>query len=121
MATRERYVWVCTNRRPDGHPKGSCAERGSEAFKEALKAECTRAGLASRVRVMNSGCLDLCEHGISLAVMPDDALLGPVSEADIPALVQGLARAGGVLEEPSLKNRSLRAAQLVPLGRKPTQ
>lgn len=120
MPTRERYVWVCTNRRPDGHPKGSCAERGSEDFKEALKAECAKAGLLSRVRVMNSGCLDLCEHGIAMAVMPDDALLGPVTEADIPALVAGLARDGGVLAEPSLHGRSLRDAQLVALGKKPS-
>lgn len=120
MATRERYVWVCTNRRPDGHPKGSCAERGSEAFKEALKTASAKAGLAARVRVMSSSCLDLCEHGIALAVMPDDALLGPVTEDDIPALVEGLSRAGGVLDAPSLHARSIRAAQLVTIGKKPS-
>ena len=28
----QRYLFVCINRRPDGHPKGSCAEKGSEAL-----------------------------------------------------------------------------------------
>jgi predicted metal-binding protein len=117
MATRERYVWVCTNRRPDGHPKGSCAERGSEAFKDALKDACNKAGLASRVRVMTSGCIDVCEHGIAAAVMPEDALLGPLTVDDIPALVAGLG-GGGVRAEASLRGRSLRDAELVTLGKK---
>ena len=30
MPFRSRYLFVCINRRPDGHPKGSCAEKGSE-------------------------------------------------------------------------------------------
>lgn len=121
MATRERYVWVCTNRRPDGHPKGSCAARGSEAFQSALKSACNAAGLASTVRVMTSSCIDVCEHGIAAAVMPDDALLGPLTEADIPALVEGLRSAGGVASQPSLGDRSIRAAELIALGRKPSR
>ena len=30
MAKRERYLFVCINRRAEGHPMGSCAEKGSE-------------------------------------------------------------------------------------------
>ena len=107
MATRERYVWVCTNRRPDGHPKGSCAERGSEAFKEALKTASAKAGLAARVRVMSSSCLDLCEHGIALAVMPDGTVLGDITAADIPALAEGLKTPGGVAAQPTLAAKVL--------------
>lgn len=93
MPTRERYVWVCTNRRPDGHPKGSCGERGAESIKDGLKIACGSAGLAPTVRVMHSGCMDLCEHGVAVAVMPDDVLLGAIVADDIPVLVDALKSA----------------------------
>jgi (2Fe-2S) ferredoxin len=107
MPLRERYVWVCSNRRPDGNPKGSCAQSGSEALRDKLKVACHGAGLNGSVRVMASSCLDLCEHGIALAVMPDNTLLGHVTEGDIPALVDGLKRPGGVAGMASLKEKVL--------------
>lgn len=107
MPLRERYVWVCANRRPDGNPKGSCAQSGSEALRDQLKAACHAAGLNPTVRVMSSSCMDLCEHGIAVSVMPDDALLGRVTEADIPALVEGLKSPGGVAAQPSLTAKVL--------------
>ena len=109
MPLRERYVWVCANRRPDGSPKGSCAQSGSEALRDQLKVACHAAGLNPTVRVMSSSCVDLCEHGIALAVMPDGAVLGHVTEEDIPALVRGLARPGGVAAEPTLAGKVLAA------------
>ncbi len=102
MPTRERYAWICTNRRPDGHPKGSCAERGSEALHGELKKAVAVAGLAGRVRVMTTSCMDLCEHAASVAVMPDGVILGGVTSDDVPAITEGLAEAGGVAAHPSL-------------------
>lgn len=92
-------MWVCTNRRPDGSPRGSCAQKGSEALRDKLKSACNAAGLARSVRVMSSSCIDECEHGIVAAVMPDGAVLGTLTEADIPALVEGLKTAGGVFSD----------------------
>ena len=128
MTIRDRYVWVCGNRRPDGNPKGSCAQKGSEALRDQLKIACNAAGLNSTVRVMSSSCLDVCEHGAALAVMPDNAVLGELTEADIPALVEGLKTPGGVFAQPSLARKVLvahdptakPASAVVPLGRKPS-
>jgi (2Fe-2S) ferredoxin len=107
MAMRERYVWICTNRRPDGHPRGSCAEKGSEALLVTLKSAVSAAGLARTVRVMSSSCIDVCEDGCALAVLPDGTMLGGVTEADVEALVEGLRRPGGVAEQPTLAPRVL--------------
>ena len=38
MAKRRRYLFVCTNKRAHGTPKGSCATRGSEDIYASLKA-----------------------------------------------------------------------------------
>ncbi|HEY8209166.1 MAG TPA: (2Fe-2S) ferredoxin domain-containing protein [Myxococcaceae bacterium] len=64
----QRHVFVCTNRRPDGHPKGCCATKGAEALREKLKAETKLRGLKGAVRVGSAGCLDTCEHGVSIVV-----------------------------------------------------
>ena len=40
-----RHVFVCTNRRADGHPKGCCASKGSEDVRIALKKEMDRRGV----------------------------------------------------------------------------
>lgn len=105
MPFRERYVWICTNRRADDHPRGSCAAKGSEALVEELKRASKAAGQGARVRVMSSSCVDYCEHGVTVAVMPDDVVLGQVTAEDVPALVRGFESAGGVLADPSLAAR----------------
>jgi len=64
------HVFICTNRRPDGHPRGSCAGRGSEPLRDYLKARVKELGLGE-VRVNAAGCLDRCELGPTLVVYPD--------------------------------------------------
>ena len=36
MAQPEKYVFVCLNQRPEGHPKGSCLDRGAAEVFNAL-------------------------------------------------------------------------------------
>ena len=114
MPFRERYLWVCTNRRADDNPRGSCAAKGSEALIEERKRASRTAGQGARVRIMSSSCIDHCEHGITAAVMPDGVLLGQLNAGDVPALVRGLETAGGVLAESSLAPRQLTAENTSP-------
>jgi (2Fe-2S) ferredoxin len=91
MAQRKRYLFVCVNRRPDGTPKGSCAERGSVEIHAALKAELGKRGLASvEARACTSSCLDVCWAGPSIAVTPDGYFYGRVTLADVPEIVGAL-------------------------------
>ena len=78
------HVFVCTNRRPDGHPKGSCAERGSEALLDYVKRRAKALGLP-RIRVNSAGCLDRCEFGPVIVVYPQGTWyrIRNVEEADI--------------------------------------
>lgn len=70
MPHRERYLFVCTNRRADDDPKGSCASKGSDEVLKQLKAKMKERGLAGRVRACGATCLDMCEVGIAVAVEP---------------------------------------------------
>ncbi len=108
MPKRERYVWVCINRRADGHPKGSCAEKGSEKLHAELKNAVGEAGIHRRVRVMTSSCTDLCWKGIAVTVMPDNAWLGGVTSADVPALVTALGSPGGPSASEALRAKIVR-------------
>ncbi len=90
MPSRERYLFVCTNRRPDDHPKGSCAARGSEELLKELKAELLRTKAADRFRACGATCLDACESGAAVLLEPEHVILEGVSVADVPRIVRAL-------------------------------
>jgi (2Fe-2S) ferredoxin len=47
------------------------------------------AGLAGRVRVQKSGCLDQCEHGPMVVVYPEAVWYGSVRPSDAAEIVSG--------------------------------
>jgi (2Fe-2S) ferredoxin len=90
---RKRYLFVCTNRRDPGTPKGSCATRGAEALHLELKAALAERGLAkAEVRGCTASCLDVCWAGPVIAVLPDGYFYGRVTSADVTEIVEALAR-----------------------------
>ena len=92
MAQRQRYLFVCTNRRADDDPKGCCAAKGSEEIRAALKEQVKARGLARlEARVCKSSCLDQCSNGVCILVEPDHFFYGRVTPADVPEIVEALA------------------------------
>jgi (2Fe-2S) ferredoxin len=97
MALRQRYLFVCTNRRADDDAKGSCAVRGSEEIRAALKDQVAARGLAKLgARICKSSCLDQCSSGVCILVEPDHFFYGHVTMADVPEIVKALAAGGRV-------------------------
>ena len=90
MPHRERYLFVCTNRREDGNPKGSCAQKGSEEIVKRLKGALLERGLAKTVRACSTSCLDLCEVGVSIVLEPDHVVYGNVTLKDVDAIADGV-------------------------------
>jgi (2Fe-2S) ferredoxin len=84
----QRHVFVCENRRPDGHPRGCCAGKGGAEVREELRTELRARGLHLRIRANASGCLDACEHGASMVVYPEGVWYGGVTPADVPEIVE---------------------------------
>jgi (2Fe-2S) ferredoxin len=94
---RKRYLFVCTNRREPGTPKGSCATRGAVEIHAALKAAVGARGLAKvEVRACTSSCLDVCWAGPAIAVEPDGYFYGRVTMADVEDIAAALASGGRV-------------------------
>lgn len=88
MPPFQRHVFVCINKRPAGHPKGCCLDKGSSAIREAMKAQAKLQGLDGRVRINEAGCLDQCEHGVTIVVYPDAVWYGFVQLSDVQEIVQ---------------------------------
>ncbi len=92
MAQRQRYLFVCTNCRPDEDARGCCAAKGSEDIRAALKNELKARGLARLgARACTSSCLDQCSSGVCVLVEPDHYFYGHVTLADVPEIVEALA------------------------------
>jgi (2Fe-2S) ferredoxin len=81
------HVFVCINRRPDGHSKGSCAARGSERLRDYMKARAKELGI-ERVRINGAACLDRCEHGPVIVVYPAGIWYRIQNERDVDAVLQ---------------------------------
>jgi (2Fe-2S) ferredoxin len=88
------HVFVCCNRRPDGHRRGSCAARGAEALRDYMKARAKELGL-SGVRVNMAGCLDRCEFGPTLVVYPEGIWYRAETREDVDAILAAHLVAGG--------------------------
>jgi (2Fe-2S) ferredoxin len=92
MPHRERYLFVCTNRRDADNPKGSCAQKGSEEVVKKLKEALKTRGFANRVRACSSSCLDLCEIGISIVQEPEHVAYGHVTLDDVDEIADAAAK-----------------------------
>jgi (2Fe-2S) ferredoxin len=88
MAGFEKHIFICENRRPEGHPRGCCAEKGSEKIRELFKAAIERRGLKGRVRANMAGCLDQCQYGVSVVVYPEAVWYGGVTADDVEEIVE---------------------------------
>jgi (2Fe-2S) ferredoxin len=65
----KQHVFVCTNKRPDGHERGCCVDKGAGKVREYLKRRCAELGVES-TRINAAGCLDRCEEGPVVVVYP---------------------------------------------------
>lgn len=88
MSRFTHHVFVCTNERPASDPRGCCKARGSEDVLKLFKAELHKRGLKGVVRANASGCLDACEHGVSVVVYPEAVWYAKVRPEDVPEIIE---------------------------------
>ena len=66
----DKHVFVCTNRRDPGNPKGSCAAKGSEAVRDEFKRLLHDRNLKKRIRTNATRYLDQYARGTTMVVYP---------------------------------------------------
>lgn len=91
------HIFVCTNERPDNHPRGSCARKGAEKLRNYMKARAKELGmgLEDGVRVNNAGCLERCELGPTIVIYPEGIWYRAETFADIDEILETHVKQGG--------------------------
>jgi len=93
----ERHVFMCTNERSPGHPRGCCKAGGAEALRNYMKNRAKELGLA-RTRVNIAGCLDRCELGPTMVIYPEGVWYTVASKADVEEILRVHLVGGGRVE-----------------------
>ena len=88
------HIFVCTNRRQDGHPRGCCAASGSEKLRDFMKARAKELSIPA-VRVNSAGCLDRCEFGPAMVIYPEGVWYRPRTREDVEEILQVHLIGGG--------------------------
>lgn len=91
------HVFQCTNQRPDGHARGSCAARGGVRLLNHMK-DAAKGMDLGRVRINGSGCLDRCELGPVMVVYPEGTWYRAESISDVDEILTSHVQGGRVVE-----------------------
>jgi (2Fe-2S) ferredoxin len=90
-----KHVFVCTQNRPQGHPRGSCAASGCAEVMNEFLLEFQKGNLFEKFGLTTTGCLGPCTEGPSVLVYPDGVMYGKVGKADVKTIIE-LHLLGGV-------------------------
>ena len=98
MPKRKYYLFLCTNKRADGHPKGCCMSGGADKVQQRFAEILIRDNLRDRMRLVRTSCLDNCATGPTLAVYPDDVWYQHVQPEDVEEIVESHIKGGRPVE-----------------------
>ncbi len=99
MPAFTHHVFICTNTRAPGHPRGCCDPENTDGLHGAFKAELKQRKLGALVRANKAGCLEQCEHGPVVVIYPQAVWYGGVRIEDVPRIVEETIQQGRVLED----------------------
>lgn len=80
MPRPHKHVFVCSQSRPAGHPRGCCTEKGSAEVLQAFWKEVQKHNLHEQIAVTFSGCLGPCAGGANVLVYPEGVLYSNVTQ-----------------------------------------
>ncbi len=120
MPPFQRHVFVCLNQRPQGNAIGCCSSKGSADICEALKTAARRQGLRG-LRINKAGCLNQCEHGVTIVVYPEGVWYGFVQPGDVEEIVRSHLVAGRPVERLRLADGCINTSSCKHRSSTPTQ
>lgn len=98
MPKPQRHVFVCSQSRPAGHPRGSCAEKGCAAVVDEFMKQWMQRQCFAQVMVTPSGCIGPCSKGPNVLVYPEGVMYNNVSAADVAEIFDKHLLGGEVVE-----------------------
>ncbi|MBF0246496.1 MAG: (2Fe-2S) ferredoxin domain-containing protein [Alphaproteobacteria bacterium] len=98
MPRPSKHVFVCTQHRPEGHPRGSCAQVNSPAVMEAFLAAFQEHDLWGVHKLAQTSCIGPCANGPSVLVYPESTMYVGVKPEDVREIVEKHLKGGEVVE-----------------------
>jgi len=99
MAQPEKIILVCNNKRPEGHPRGCCIDKGAADVTAELGELLDDKDLLGRVRLAKTGCIGPCSYGPIVAVMPDNVWYKEVTKEDVKKIVEEHIEGGNPVKQ----------------------
>lgn len=87
MAKPQKHLFVCTQNRGPGHPRGSCTQSGCASVMDELMFELQKRDLHGKFQITATGCLGPCGSGPSVLVYPEGVMYGRVGKEDVVAII----------------------------------
>lgn len=87
MPRPEKHVFVCTQQRPMGHPRGSCAEKGCATVMEEFLMQVQQRNLFDKIQVTATGCMGPCNEGPTVLVYPEGVMYGSLKKDDVATVI----------------------------------
>ena len=88
MPKPSKHVFVCTQSRPPGHPRGSCGQLGSTAVFQSFMQQFDAGRLYGQFALTGSGCLGSCDIGPSVLIYPEGVLYTKVTPEDVSVIIE---------------------------------
>ncbi len=88
MPKPDKHVFVCTQHRAPGHPRGSCGTKGCTDVMTEFMNEIQKRNLFETIGLTNTGCLGPCMLGASVLVYPDGIMYGEVKKEQVKTIVE---------------------------------
>jgi len=102
----EAHIFICTNRRPEGHHRGSCAGRGGDALRDRMKSRAKELGIPN-IRVNSAGCMERCEFGPVVVIYPEGVWYRPTTAADVDEILAVHVQGGGRVDRLMLTEKDV--------------
>jgi (2Fe-2S) ferredoxin len=82
-----KHIFVCTQNRGPGHPRGSCVQSGCSEMWEEFQYQFQVRDLWGKYALTATGCIGPCGFGPNVLVYPEGVMYGKVTKADVAAII----------------------------------
>lgn len=88
MPKPEKHLFVCTQQRPEGHPRGSCQAKDGSGIAEEFWFQLQGKNLLGRISLTTTACFGPCGIGPNVLVYPEGVLYSGVKREDVQEIVE---------------------------------
>ncbi|MBI4664837.1 MAG: (2Fe-2S) ferredoxin domain-containing protein [Nitrospinae bacterium] len=89
MPKPKYHVFICVNQRPEGHPRGSCAQKNAMGVWQKFADLLNQKNMYDKVMVTGArSCMGPCQNGPLVVVYPENVWYGNVTEADVAEIFE---------------------------------